>query len=125
MADGPAYYSAQMNISQNDDWIVPFQYSSIGTDGVTLTPVDLTGSVMKLQIRKVEAEHEAIVSVMSPTDITFDNAKQGQFTIHILRDKLARLPPGDYVSDLVRLMTSGWQERIFSATVTVVQGTSR
>jgi hypothetical protein len=126
MADGPAYYTGTMNIAQNDDWIVAFTYVYVDDSGNTTGPVDLSTSTLKLQIRRIEAEHEAIVTAISPATITIDDALNGKFTIRITREMIVRLPPGIYVSDLVRLdATTGYQERIFSADVTVVQGTSR
>ena len=124
---GPAYYTGTMNIAQNDDWIVAFVYQSIASDGVTLSPIDLSGSLLKLEIRAQEADYEAIVfSFSSPNDgIFITDAVNGQFTITITRDKSARLAPGTYVTDLVRLMPSGYQERMWEGTATVVEGTTR
>jgi hypothetical protein len=124
--DGPAYYSAEMYISQNDDWLVPFVYQAVDPTTSATTPIDLTGSTLKLQIRRTETEKEAIVTVYSPNNgITIEDAVNGLFTVRIVRSTLLQLPPGTYVSDLVRLMVSGYQERIFAADVTVVQGTTR
>jgi hypothetical protein len=124
---GPAYYTGVMNISKNEDWVVPFLYSAVASDGVTMTPIDLTGSLLKLEIRKQEIDHEAIVfSFSSPDDgITITNAVGGAFTILIERDKSVRLAAGVYVTDLVRLMPNGLQERLWEGTATVVDGTTR
>jgi hypothetical protein len=124
---GPAYYSAQVNIAKNEDWVVPFVYSTKDDTGV-LTPVDLTGSTLKLEIRVREIDHEAIVAVFSsPSDgIQITDAAGGAFTIAISRDRLVRLSGGrEYVTDLVRLMPSGYQERLWEGPVTVVEGTTR
>jgi hypothetical protein len=121
---GPAYYSGVMNIAKNEDWIVPFLYSSDNGNG-TFTPIDLTGSKIKLEIRKREQDHEATVSVYSPDGgITITNAPGGAFTVLITREKLQRLAPGDYFTDLVR-ENGGYQERLWEGTATVVQGTTR
>ena len=124
---GPSYYTGTMNIALNEDWVVAFVYNSVGSDGVTLTPIDLTGSLLKLEIRTQETDNEAIVfSFSSPNDgIWITNATAGQFTVTIERDKSARLAPGTYVTDLVRLMPSGLQERMWEGTCTVVEGTTR
>ena len=123
---GPSYFTGVMNISQNEDWIVPFLYSSTPDNGVTFVPIDLTGSTLKWEIRKQEADHEAIVWSFSPDDgIFITNATGGAFTVLFSRDKLARLAPGDYITDLVRLMANGYQERIWEGTLTVVEGTTR
>jgi hypothetical protein len=123
---GPAYYTGVMNIAQNEDWVVPFLYSQLSSDGLTSTPIDLTGSLLKLEIRLVESEHEAIVDVFSPDNgITITDAVGGSFTILIDRNKSVRLAPGVYFTDLVRLMPSGLQERLWEGTATVVEGTTR
>ena len=123
---GPAYYTGTMNIAQNEDWAVPFVYQAQASDG-TLSPIDLSGSLLKLEIRVQESDYEAIVfSFSSPDDgIFITDAVNGMFTITITRDKSARLAPGTYVTDLVRLMPSGYQERIWEGSCTVVEGTTR
>jgi hypothetical protein len=123
---GPAYYTAVINIARNDDWIVPFLYVAQNPDGST-TPIDLTGSTLSMEFRVVDTDHEVLVSVASPSGgITIDNAAGGAFTIWIPVAVLQQqLPPGSYVSDLVRLMPNGLQERMIDCTVTVVEGVTR
>ena len=123
---GPAYYSGTMNISQNEDWGVPFVYSVVDTNGNVTGPVDLTGSIVKLELRIAEDDQQAIVSVYSPDGgIYFSSPTQGQFTIWMDRSHLSRLFPGNFVADIVRLMPNGYQERIWEGIATVVEGTSR
>jgi hypothetical protein len=123
---GPSYYSGTMNISRNEDWVVPFLYQSVDSTGTVFTPIDLTGSVLKLEIRTQETDHEALVSVSSPDDgIIINNATQGLFTIVIDRPHMIYLAPGQYFTDLVRLMPNGYQERLWEGSATVVQGTTR
>jgi hypothetical protein len=77
-----------------------------------------------LELRVRETDHEALVSVYSPDGgISIDGP--GQFTVVIRRDRLIRLAPGDYFSDLVRQMSSGYRERIWEGTALVVKGTTR
>jgi hypothetical protein len=124
---GPAYYSGVMNIAKNEDWVVAFAYGTPQTDG-SILPIDLTGSVIKLEIRMNEADHEAIVAVTSENGdgIYITDAPGGQFTIAIGReDRLFRLGPGQYFADLVRLMPSGYQERVWEGNAIVVEGTTR
>ena len=91
---GPAYYTGTMNIAQNEDWAVPFVYQAQASDG-TLSPIDLSGSLLKLEIRVQESDYEAIVfSFSSPDDgIFITDAVNGMFTITITRDTSARLAP--------------------------------
>jgi hypothetical protein len=125
---GPAYYTGTMNIALNDDWIVPFLYAAYNSDGVTTTPIDLTGSILKMELRKSETDHNVIISVSSAppaAGIQITNAVGGAFTVLLDRNRLSQLVPGNYVSDLVRLAPSGWQERLWEGTATVVEGTTR
>jgi hypothetical protein len=123
---GPAYYSGVMNIALNEDWIVPFLYQMVDSTGTVFTPIDLTGSTLKMEIRIQETDHEALVSVFSPANgITITNATGGQFTILIDRPHLTHLAAGQYYVDLVRLMTNGYQERMWEGQANVVQGTTR
>jgi hypothetical protein len=122
---GPAYYSGLMNMAKNEDWIVPFVYQMDNGDG-TFTPIDLTGSILTMEIRRQEEDHEVLVSVWSPDGgIVINDATAGTFTIIIGRDAMVQMAPGDYVSDIVREMTNGFQERLWEGTATVVQGTTR
>lgn len=122
---GPAYYTAQINIAKNDDWLVPFVYQVINPDSST-SPIDLTGSTLMMEIRHHDVDHEVAVSVSSPANgITITDAPHGKFTVVIDRDLLANVEPGSYVGDLIRLMTNGYQERIIDAAVTIVEGVTR
>lgn len=122
---GPAYYTAAINIAKNDDWFVPFLYAAQNED-TTTTPIDLTGSTLLMEFRVNETDHTVLMSLSSPDNgITIDDAVGGAFTIGIPRSTLMQLPLGDCVSDLVRLMPSGLQERILDCAVTVSEGVSR
>jgi hypothetical protein len=122
---GPAYYTGVINIAKNDDWTVPFLYAAQNADGST-TPIDLTGSTLMMEFRTQDIDHAVLISLSSPNaGITITDAVGGAFTIIIDRDTLSQIAPGDYVSDLVRLMPSGWQERLLDCTVTVAEGVTR
>jgi hypothetical protein len=123
---GPSYYDGVMNIAMNEDWSVPFQYGALASDGVTVNPIDLTGSTLKLEIRLLETDHEAIVSVYSPDNgISWINPTTGYFVVTLTRDRLRYLYAGNFFVDLVRLMPNGLQERLWEGTATVVVGTTR
>jgi len=124
---GPAYYSGTMNIAKNADWVVPFVYGTLASDGVTINPIDLTGSTLMMEIRHQESDHEVVLSLASPDQgIFISDATGGAFTILITREQLAQFAPGAYVADLVRLMTNGYVERILDLdVVTVVEGKTR
>jgi hypothetical protein len=114
-----------MNIAKNEDWVVPFIYTTDNGDG-TFTPIDLTGSTIMMEVRRQETDNEVLVSVWSPSNgIVINDAVNGAFTVIIGRDSLVQVMPGEYVSDIVREMTNGFQERLWEGTATVVQGTTR
>ena len=122
---GPAYYTAIIEMAKNDDWIVPFLYASVNTDSST-TPIDLTGSDLMMEVRHLDVDHEVVMtSTTVDGGIVITDAVGGAFTIIFTRDQLSQVVPGDYVADLVRLMTNGYQERLIDATVTVVEGVTR
>ena len=122
---GPAYYSGTINIAKNEDWIVPFLYGSWDESNQSITPITLTNSKILLEIRKREADHEALVSVYSPDGGIQINNPAGLFQIVIRRDQLLNVAPGEYFADLVRQMPTGWYERIWEGNAIVVTGTSR
>jgi hypothetical protein len=123
---GPSYYSGTMNISKNEDWIVPFLYQSVDSTGTVFTPIDLTGSTLKLEIRVDEIDHEALVSVFSPDGgIVINDPTTGQFTVLIDRAHMLHLSAGNYYTDMVRLMPNGYQERLWEGMAVVVEGTTR
>jgi hypothetical protein len=124
---GPAYYSGTMSISKNEDWVVPFLYQAATDETATsFVPIDLTGSLLKLEIRNLEIDHEALVSVFSPDNgIYITDAVGGQFTIIIERSKMTHLAEGTYYTDLVRLTPTGYQERLWEGSADVVEGTTR
>jgi len=125
---GPAYYSVVLNIAKNDDWTVAFVYTVQNPDGTAGAPIDITGSLLKLEIREHESDNEALLWVDSNpgNGIFITDPANGAFTIVLDRyDKLSRLYPGTYVTDLVRLMPSGFQERLWEGTANVTEGTTR
>ena len=49
----------------------------------------------------------------------------GAFTVVFTRPELSRLALGDHVTDLVRLLPSRYQERIWETTAILTEGTAR
>jgi hypothetical protein len=123
---GPAYYTGVMNVAKNADWVVAFQYGTNSSG--SLVPIDLTGSTIKMEIRVNESDNEALIHVSSAlaNGVYITDPTNGLFTVAITReDHLAILEPGQYFVDLVRLMPSGYQERIWEGTAIVIEGTTR
>jgi hypothetical protein len=120
---GPAMYIGGLNIAKNEDWIVGFQLKE--SSG---TPVDLTGYTFRMMIRKHETDHEALVVLETPDNgiEIQEPAYYGKFLIWITRDKLARLYPGEYVSDMLYTRPDGVVQRMWDASpVMVYEGTTR
>jgi hypothetical protein len=123
---GPSYYTGQMNVAKNEDWVVPFLYQMVDGTGTVIAPIDLTGSTLKLALRKQEIDHEALVSVFSPNGgIMITDAPNGLFQVVIVRNLLSNLEAGQYFADIVRLMPNGYQERMWEGVAVVVEGTTR
>ena len=119
---GPAFYTAVLNIAKNEDWAMDFSYMTSATP-----PVPIPLGVLRMQIRKIEADHNALVALSSPDDgIEIIGAPTaGTFKITISRDKSKRLASGDYVTDLVHENSDGVIERLWEGTATVVDGVTR
>ena len=125
---GPALFTGNVFIAKNEDWKQAFIYEidyTVSGDPENIQPKDITDHTFKMQIRKVEADHTAVVSVQSGDGIEIVNAAGGEFQITITRDKLKRLSAGEYVCDLLIFDPEGSPDRFFDATCTVVEGTTR
>jgi len=127
---GPAWFSGVMNLAKNEDWKVALSYQidyTVSGDPENIQALDITGSTFLMQIRKVEEDATAVVSVSTdPGDgIVITDAFGGEFEITISIARAQRLQPGEYVADLVRTDANGFSERVWEGTCIVVEGTSR
>ena len=121
-SNGPAYYTAQISLALNEDWIVPFVFTN--ADG---TPIDLTDSVLRLQFRNTDTDTHAVVSLSSDSNgIVITDATNGAFTVVIARGNQLLRANSSYVCDLVRLNTSNeLQDRLFAGVANVTLGVTR
>ena len=122
-SNGPAYYTAQISLALNEDWIVPFIFSN--ADG---TPIDLSDSILRLQIRNTDTDPHPIVSLSSinSNGIVISNALNGEFTVIIARGNQLLRANSSYVCDLVRLNTNNEiQDRLFAGVANVTLGVTR
>ena len=121
-SNGPAYYTAQISLALNEDWIVPFVFTN--ADG---TPIDLTDSVLRLQFRNTDTDTHAVVSLSSDSNgIVITDATNGAFTVVIARGNQLLRANSSYVCDLVRLNTSNeLQDRLFAGVAEVTMGVTR
>lgn len=114
---------ATVNISvENDaDFYRSFVYQTAA--GV---PINLTGSSMRMMLRKHAADATALL--MLSTDgagIVLTNAAAGQFTVLITQEQLEHLPLDDFDHSLIMTQPSGMQVKIWSGTLTNAPGPSR
>ena len=121
-SNGPAYYTAQISLALNEDWIVPFVFTN--ADG---TPIDLTDSILRLQFRNTDTDTHAVVSLSSDSNgIVITDATNGAFTVVIARGNQLLRANSSYVCDLVRLNTSNeLQDRLFAGVAEVTMGVTR
>ncbi len=94
-----------------------FQYTA--ADGVT--PVDLTGSTLSMQVRASASDPISVVPVV----VTVTDPLNGRFTVSIPAASLANVQPKTYVHDLVRLRPDGVKEQVWSGTMTIAAGVTR
>ena len=122
-SNGPAYYTAQISLALNEDWIVPFVFTN--ADG---TPIDLSDSVLRLQFRNTDTDVHPVVSLSSinSNGIVISDATNGAFTVVIARGNQLLRANSSYVCDLVRLNTNNeLQDRLFAGVAEVTMGVTR
>jgi hypothetical protein len=130
---GPAYSTGQILISKNEDWQTSIQYTSTfpTTDFPGGQPINISNSAFRLQIRATEEQHTALVDVKTPDGIVINDGPNGIFTINIFNENSDRvpnssiLPVGNFVADLIRILSDGRVERLWEGTVVVNEGTTR
>lgn len=125
---------AIVNIStvSDADYNRAFSYMVITdatADPVTMAPFDLTGSKLRMGVRKQAEDHEEdlLLTTENGGIVIFD-ALNGQFYITISKQQLSDLPTGTYVHSLVRIMSFTDQDftyRVWSGTLTHSAGPSR
>jgi hypothetical protein len=119
---------AIVNITvENDaDFYRQFAYASLNADGVTTTPIDLTGNKLRMGIRKHAADvAEELLLTTETGELVIINAPGGIFTVRITQDQLVHLAVGDYEHSLVRMPSPTETYRMWSGTLTNNPGASR
>ena len=88
-------------------------------------PIDLTGGMMEMMLRRHAEDATAELRLGSDTgEILFTNPTVGQFTVRISQDTLVRLELGAY--DQSNIFTrSGLKVRVWSGTLTNNAGPTR
>jgi hypothetical protein len=96
-----------------------YQYSN----GV---PVDMTGASLRMMLRRHAEDVTALLKLTTPSSgLTIDDPTNGRFTVTITQAQLLELDPGQYDHSLIMTTPDGEQTRIWSGTLTNLEGPSR
>jgi hypothetical protein len=91
-------------------------------------PIDLTGSTMRMMLRRNATDVTALLSLSSDVGegIAITSATGGTFTVLITQAQLEQLPLDTYAHSLIMTnISSGLQTRIWNGTLTNLAGPSR
>lgn len=119
------YYIMDFLCPTNEDWSDTWQ---MGTgEGEDFTPLDLTGCVFVMHVRRVAAATPAamILSSINGRIGVSGDPDLGQVAIYVPDEEVQRLEPGEYVHDIVMINANGNPRRFATGTVTVEQGVTR
>ncbi|MEY9404450.1 hypothetical protein ABIA00_002455 [Bradyrhizobium ottawaense] len=113
---------AIVNITCENDADFCRQFAYQLTDG---TPIDLTGSTMKMGIRRHAADvAEEMLLTTENGGLTITDAVNGKFTVLIKQSQLVLLDLGEYEHSLIRI--AGTQRmRVWSGSLVNNPGASR
>lgn len=104
------------NVPNNVDFATSVQLTL--SDNVT--PLDLTGSTLAMQLRT-----NATSTTVMPVIVTVTDAPNGRLTRSIAATTLTGKPAQTYVHDLVRTRPDGVRERIWAGTLALTEGVTR
>lgn len=95
-------------------------------------PIDLSGSVLRLDVRSHVESHTTVVSLSSDAAYSIEfggiriiNASGGEFVIHMPVTELRNMPAGDYVHSLIRQRPDQIFEPIWEGTLVHNLGPTR
>lgn len=113
---------AIVNITtQNDaDFYRTFAWQTIAG-----SPIDLTGGVMEMMLRRHAKDEAAVMRLGSDTgEIVFTDPVNGQFTMRITKDALEHLALGDFDQSNI-FNRNGYKVRVWSGLLTNNAGPTR
>jgi len=88
-------------------------------------PIDLTGGVMEMMLRRHAQEEVAVMRLGSDTgEIVFTNPTAGQFTVRIKQLELERLVLGEFAQSNI-FTRNGYKVRVWSGLFTNNAGPTR
>jgi hypothetical protein len=108
------------------DFMQQFIYKANGV------PVDLTGSILRMDVRSHVESHTTQISIAS--DVAYSSefggirildAAAGKFSIHLPITELRHMPAGDYVHSLIRQRPDSLFEAIWEGGLTHLLGPTR
>jgi hypothetical protein len=88
-------------------------------------PIDLTGGMLEMMLRRHAADDTALLRLGSDTgEIVFTDPMHGQFTVRISQATLVRLGLGDFDQSNI-FSRGGFKIRLWSGTLTNNAGATR
>jgi hypothetical protein len=112
-----------VNITTESDHDFYRQFVYEQSDG---TPIDLTGSVMWMTVRKHATDATAVFKVSTVEgDIVLTDAVNGTFTLRLSQELLLPIEPGEYVQALIRQPPGGMHLKVWSGTLIHAAGVGR
>jgi hypothetical protein len=110
-----------ITVENDADFYRVFQYKTIS--GV---PIDITGSVFLMMLRRHAADEAAVLRLGSDTgEIVTVDAPNGMFSILIAQQRLEKLGTGDFDHSNVMTIEGGMKRSIWTGTFTNNPGASR
>lgn len=100
-------------------------YRTFGWQTLVGNPIDLTGGVMEMMLRRHASDEAAVLRLGSDSgEIVFTDPVNGVFTVRIAQDKLVRLGIGDF--DQSNIFTrNAYKVRVWSGMLTNNAGPTR
>lgn len=115
--------TVNITTTSDADWVHAFQYA---IEGAPPTPIDLTGSSLRMMVRKHADDAECFINISTPTaGITVTSAADGEFTITLPIASLSRMAEGDYVHSLIRTRPDGLKDEVWHGALTHSIGPTR
>jgi len=101
-----------LTTTSDADFRRSFQYAVDGG-----SPISLTGSTLRMMVRRRADEAQAFIDITSPDGgITITDADAGKFTIWLPFAMLSRMAAGEYVHSLIRTQ-GGVKDEVWHGTL--------
>jgi hypothetical protein len=109
-----------ITVDNDADFYRVFQYQMVSG-----TPIDITGAVMWMMLRRHAKDEAAVLRLGTDTgEIVLVDPVNGKFSVRIMQESLERLGLGDFDHSMIALIAS-YKRSIWSGTLTNNPGPSR